>query len=257
MPLSRYCFISTDKGYHRSDRGGYQYLSAVLSGTLAIALASATLVHSEEASVEIKPLLRRHTVQQHATEETGLWVTHNEGVYDLSSFVANHPGGKEKILLAGGKDLSEFWQQMPFQLHYKSPLVFELLEEYRIGTLHPDDVIPDQFQRYNWQRPSEKIYPTNRIYECIVIGAGLSGLQCAATLLQNCNDVITNEDVLILEASDYVGGRVKQVETFVAGIPIDVGAEFLHGSNTMLARNAVENGDDLKELFCWAHADGG
>jgi hypothetical protein len=196
-------------------------------------------------------------VQQHNSELSGIWATFNDGVYDLTSFLANHPGGKDKILLAAGRDLSELWQQPPYRLHYRSPLVFELLEEYRIGTLPPDEVQEDLHRHSPLFKRDDRIYTEKKIYDCIIIGSGLAGLQCANTLLQNCDKVIAKEDVLILEASDYVGGRVKQVDSFVSGIPIDVGAEFLHGTNTLLAQTAIENDDPLKELFCWAHGDGG
>lgn len=200
------------------------------------------------------PTIRRDEVKKHSSEATGIWATHNDGVFDLTSFIANHPGGRDKLLLAAGKDLSELWQQPPYRLHYRSPLVFELLNEYRIGTLHPDDVQRDDVHRtYH----TERSYSSNKIYECIIVGSGLAGLQCANTLLDTCSEVISSEDVLLLEASDYIGGRVKQIDNFIPGIPIDVGAEFLHGGNTMLARNAIQNGDDLKELFCWAQGDGG
>lgn len=236
---------------------------ALVVAVTAVSTASSVVYAEEQKQPPVSPksfpIISRHTVKQHTSESKGIWVTHNEGVYDLTSFIANHPGGKDKILLAGGRDLSELWQQLPFQLHYRSPLALELLEEYRIGTLPSHEVQEDHFmnQPTAHLQESERIYSNKRIYECIVVGAGLAGLQCANTLLQTCGDEMTNKDVLILEASDYVGGRVKQVDSFVSGIPIDVGAEFLHGTNTLLAKTAIEHGDPLKELFCWAQGDGG
>ena len=38
--------------------------------------------------------------------------------------------------------------------------------------------------------------------DCIVVGAGLSGLACAQTLIQN------SKSVLVLESSEVPGGRV-------------------------------------------------
>lgn len=32
-----------------------------------------------------------------------------DGVYDITKFVANHPGGKDKIMLAAGKAIDPFW----------------------------------------------------------------------------------------------------------------------------------------------------
>jgi hypothetical protein len=39
--------------------------------------------------------------------------------------------------------VSEFWKLPEFRQHYRSPLALQLLENLRIGTLHPDDIIPD------------------------------------------------------------------------------------------------------------------
>ena len=51
--------------------------------------------------------------------------------------------------------------------------------------------------------------------DCIVVGAGLSGLACAQTLLQ------ASKSVLVLESSDAPGGRVA-TDT-IEGFQIDRG----------------------------------
>lgn len=35
-----------------------------------------------------------------------------DGVYDITDFIANHPGGSEKILLAAGKSVDAFWSAL-------------------------------------------------------------------------------------------------------------------------------------------------
>jgi monoamine oxidase len=97
--------------------------------------------------------------------------------------------------------------------------------------------------------------PALKIYSCVVIGSGISGLQTAYSLQQSHG--LRAEDVLVLEAQDYIGGRVKQVTSFIKGVNVDVGAEFLHGSNTELTRFADEHNEHTKEMYCWAHGDGG
>lgn len=44
-------------------------------------------------------------VAEHNTEKS-LWVTVRGKVYDISSWVNNHPGGKEILLLAAGRDIT-------------------------------------------------------------------------------------------------------------------------------------------------------
>ena len=43
------------------------------------------------------------------TPEQGIWVIFREGVYDITHFVQNHPGGVNKIMLAAGQSIEPFW----------------------------------------------------------------------------------------------------------------------------------------------------
>jgi renalase len=56
----------------------------------------------------------------------------------------------------------------------------------------------------------------------LVIGAGMAGLTAARDLID------ANENVIILEARDRIGGRVHTDRSF-AGIPVEFGAELIHG----------------------------
>ena len=57
--------------------------------------------------------------------------------------------------------------------------------------------------------------------DVIVIGAGISGLVAASTLIQK------GANVTILEAKDYVGGRIKTDRSL--GAPFEFGAGWIHG----------------------------
>jgi hypothetical protein len=63
----------------------------------------------------------------------GYWLAYKDGVYDVSPFVENHPGGKQ-ILITAGKALEACWKI--FTIH-QIEHVYEILEEYRIGNLPP------------------------------------------------------------------------------------------------------------------------
>jgi monoamine oxidase len=63
--------------------------------------------------------------------------------------------------------------------------------------------------------------------DVLVIGAGASGLAAAASLLEAGNDV------LVLEASDRAGGRIRHLENF-ADFPVELGAEEVHGLENCL-----------------------
>lgn len=52
------------------------------------------------------PEFTRHEIAQHKSKEQRVWVTFKHGVYDVTEFIAEHPGG-DKILLAAGNDYFE------------------------------------------------------------------------------------------------------------------------------------------------------
>ncbi|CAI5742242.1 unnamed protein product [Peronospora destructor] len=90
-------------------------------------------------------------------------------------------------------------------------------------------------------------------HKVIIIGAGVAGLRCASQLV-HVKDI---KDVLVVEASDHVGGRVMNSTSFVPGMSIELGAELMHGANTTLTRLAEELNIGLREIFTWAQGDGG
>ncbi len=62
-----------------------------------------------------------------------------------------------------------------------------------------------------------------RVADAIVIGAGAAGLAAARTLARSARRVI------LLEARKRIGGRVLTVERPQSPVPIELGAEFVHG----------------------------
>ncbi|KAK5166874.1 uncharacterized protein LTR77_007603 [Saxophila tyrrhenica] len=67
-------------------------------------------------------------------------------------------------------------------------------------------------------------------YDTIIIGAGVSGLACAARLFQHQARTKSNRSILVLEARDRIGGRVGSVR--VNGCRLDTGANWIHGIGT-------------------------
>ena len=60
----------------------------------------------------------------------GIWVTYGDNVYDITTFVEQHPGG-EKIMLAAGGPLEPFWKI--YTIHTSNDCVLELLKPMMIG----------------------------------------------------------------------------------------------------------------------------
>ncbi|XP_050293036.1 sulfite oxidase-like [Anthonomus grandis grandis] len=83
------------------------------------------------------PCYSMKEVSEHSTKESKIWVVFKEGVYDITDFVEQHPGG-EQILIAAGSSVEPFW--VLYGIH-KSPHVFKILETLRIGNLKKEDQI--------------------------------------------------------------------------------------------------------------------
>jgi sulfite oxidase len=75
-------------------------------------------------------------VSKHKAKETRIWVTYGDGVYDITDFIEQHPGGGDKIILAAGGSLEPFWAV--FAAH-NTDEVRHILEEWRIGNISPED----------------------------------------------------------------------------------------------------------------------
>ena len=69
-----------------------------------------------------------------------------------------------------------------------------------------------------------------------VVGGGVAGLAAASSLSE------AGFEVVLVEAADYFGGRVKQAQPFNGFAAVDLGGEFIHGSDSIITRIAGENG---------------
>lgn len=77
--------------------------------------------------------------------------------------------------------------------------------------------------------------------EVLIIGAGVAGLAAARALAEGgCR-------VLVLEARGRVGGRILTVQDEHARVPVELGAEFVHGCPAELLRLLGEAGLKLTE----------
>lgn len=81
-------------------------------------------------------------------------------------------------------------------------------------------------------------------YDVIVIGAGVAGLVAARELAK------AGKQVVVIEAQDYIGGRVKTIRE--RGI-VEAGAEFVHGENASTWQYLHEFGIETLE---WVAPDG-
>lgn len=91
------------------------------------------------------PLYTRAEVAAHSGGAARVWVTFGDGVYDVTDFLAAHPGGADKLLLAAGRSVEPFWGLYP--QHLGNATVAEQMSRLRVGTLHQADAAAEAEER--------------------------------------------------------------------------------------------------------------
>ncbi|KAM9302019.1 cytochrome b5 type B [Gastrophryne carolinensis] len=63
-----------------------------------------------------------------------LWLVIHGKVYDITRFVEEHPGGEEVLFEQAGSDATESFEDVGHSIDAR-----DMLKQYYIGDLHPDD----------------------------------------------------------------------------------------------------------------------
>lgn len=77
---------------------------------------------------------------------------------------------------------------------------------------------------------------TSTLYDCVIVGAGLSGLAAARRL------TAAGRNVLVVEARDRPGGRVQNIDSLSGNLHFDGGAEFVGPTQNHIQALADEYG---------------
>ena len=127
----------------KTSDGSKSNLKFVVLGALAGAAAFLTYFSQSELNgkeaqdrPESPTLYSKEEISKHKSKDTGIWVTYQHNVYDITEFVEGHPGGPSKIMLAAGGAVEPYWDM--YAIHKKAE-VLEILEEYRIGEIKIED----------------------------------------------------------------------------------------------------------------------
>ena len=72
---------------------------------------------------------------------------------------------------------------------------------------------------------SRKNSPTSDDARVIVVGCGLAGLRCASLLVKDHG--MSKDQIVLLEGSDRIGGRIMTDKSFVEGFSVSASARTL------------------------------
>jgi len=67
-------------------------------------------------------------------EKSSCWLVIHEGVYDVTKFMEEHPGGEEVLLEQGGRESTEVFEDVGHSTDAR-----ELMSKYKIGELCDED----------------------------------------------------------------------------------------------------------------------
>jgi cytochrome b involved in lipid metabolism len=70
------------------------------------------------------------------------WVTRNGKVYDVTSFLSDHPGGDDLIIKYAGQDIGEVMEDP--REHEHSDSAYDMLDEFLVGRVGTDAGLIDE-----------------------------------------------------------------------------------------------------------------
>lgn len=97
-------------------------------------------------AAEVK-IFRKEEIVQHK-DKNSCWIILHDKVYDVSKFLDEHPGGEEVLLEQGGKDATENFEDVGHSTDAR-----DLLPQYLIGEVHPDDRSAQKIKERTWTKP--------------------------------------------------------------------------------------------------------
>ncbi|XP_032180170.1 cytochrome b5 type B isoform X3 [Mustela erminea] len=75
-----------------------------------------------------------------------IWLVIHGRVYDITRFLNEHPGGEEVLLEQAGADASESFEDVGHSSDAR-----EMLKQYYIGDVHPNDLKPDSGSKVTFE----------------------------------------------------------------------------------------------------------
>ena len=100
------------------------------------AILSYTWIRDKEKELHSKEFTYKE-LEKHNNKETGIWTSYKNNIYDITKFIDIHPGGSDKIMLAAGTSVDQYWVQ--YKQHLKPEVIDKILKPMKIGTIKDYD----------------------------------------------------------------------------------------------------------------------
>ncbi|GAA6024564.1 hypothetical protein JCM10207_008654 [Rhodosporidiobolus poonsookiae] len=94
--------------------------------------------HAEQRASKRTRIYLREDVEKH-NKPKDCWVIHNNKIYDITSFLDDHPGGDDIVLEWAGKDITEVMAD-PIE-HSHSDSAYSVLDEFLVGRVGTEETI--------------------------------------------------------------------------------------------------------------------
>nr|CAD7451986.1 unnamed protein product [Timema tahoe] len=82
------------------------------------------------------PFFTLEELRKHTTAQSKIWISLDQGVFDITDYIEQHPEDSKILMMAAGGPLDPFLHMYPI---YKEPQVLDLLTKHRIGNLTKED----------------------------------------------------------------------------------------------------------------------
>ncbi|KAH8097606.1 sulfite oxidase [Aureococcus anophagefferens] len=118
--------------------------TASIATSWSVSQSNERLVSSDELASHDERLVSSDELASHdftPVAEGGsgrLWVSYKRGVYDVTDWAAQHPGGLANLKMAAGGPVDAYWAH--WSVHVQDPsAALPVLEKYRVGRLAEDE----------------------------------------------------------------------------------------------------------------------
>ncbi|XP_072321741.1 cytochrome b5 type B [Eucyclogobius newberryi] len=104
---------------------------------------------NEKSAVEDVKFYTLEDIRMHNLSND-TWLVIHDKVYNVTGFLEEHPGGEEVLLEQAGSDATESFEDVGHSTDAR-----EMLEQYYVGEVHPDDRKKEKPKEFDVTDPGE------------------------------------------------------------------------------------------------------